>query len=80
MVHLSSIPTDEHILSVQEETGSSFFPVNSSDSNLTKNLKLNASEALDKLKHLDISGQSPPPFLSIKHANILTLLRQRHRV
>lgn len=27
MVHLTSIPTDEHILNIQEETGSSFFPI-----------------------------------------------------
>lgn len=57
MVHLSSIPTDEHILSIQEETGSSFFSSNPSSSSETKT-NLSASQALDKLKHLNIGGDA----------------------
>ena len=73
MVHLTSIPTDEHILNIQEETGSSFFPIsdeissfkNEFENNLkkeetkVKNSANNAaSTALDKLKHLTVGSSS----------------------
>lgn len=73
MVHLSSIPTDEHILNIQEETGSSFFPISDEISSIknefendlkkeeakVKNTANNAaSAALDKLKHLAVGTPS----------------------
>lgn len=73
MVHLTSIPTDEHILNIQEETGSSFFPISDEISSIknefendlkkeedkVKNSANNAaSTALDKLKHLTVGSSS----------------------
>lgn len=73
MVHLTSIPTDEHILNIQEETGSSFFPISDEVSSIKNELENDlkkqedkvkntannaASTALHKLKHLAVGSSS----------------------